>query len=247
MYHDSEESYLKAKRLLKDRFGNPERVTAAYVNKALKWPNIPSEDAAALNQYSLFLLECMNTLNDLHYTNEMEHSMSMKVIVSKLPFKLRSKWRDTAYKIQKSTGARVKLADLTTFIEEQSDILNNSPFRDILDGAKPSARTKGKRENINGQHQRNFATKATNEDGSSSNSDASTKRSETLMKDASTSTFQQNSAHEQPCVYCKGDHVLDACKRLCHRSFEEKLRFLRPRGICFGCLKTGHMKRDCKG
>ena len=89
MYHDGQESYLKAKGLLKDRFGNPERVTAAYVNKVLKWPNIPSEDAAALNQYSLFLIECTNTLNDLHYTNEMEHSTSMKIIVSKLPFNLR--------------------------------------------------------------------------------------------------------------------------------------------------------------
>mgnify|MGYP002803550436 CR=1 FL=1 len=38
---------------------------------------------------------------------------------------------------------------------------------------------------------------------------------------------------------------MNVCKRLSDRSFEEKLRFLRPRGICFGCLKGGHLKRDC--
>ena len=50
-----EGSYLKAKALLKSHFGNCQRVTVAYVNKALSWPNIPSEDASALNKYALFL------------------------------------------------------------------------------------------------------------------------------------------------------------------------------------------------
>ena len=74
----------------------------------------------------------------------------------------------------------MKLADLTTFIEEQSDILNNSPFRDILDDVKSSVKAKDKRKNINVQHQRNFATKAAKEDCPSNNSNASMKKSEIL-------------------------------------------------------------------
>lgn len=48
------------------------------------------------------------------------------------------------------------------------------------------------------------------------------------------------------CLFCGGEHSLDVCNKLTRRSHSEKMNFLKTRGICFGCLHTGHISRDCK-
>lgn len=48
------------------------------------------------------------------------------------------------------------------------------------------------------------------------------------------------------CLFCEGAHALDSCKRLVERSHAEKMNFLKKKGICFGCLCTGHFSCDCK-
>lgn len=48
------------------------------------------------------------------------------------------------------------------------------------------------------------------------------------------------------CLFCEGKHALDSCKVLIGKSHGEKMSFLKKKGICFGCLCTGHISRDCK-
>lgn len=48
------------------------------------------------------------------------------------------------------------------------------------------------------------------------------------------------------CLYCACDgHVLEQCQSLGERSHREKLDFLKEKGLCFGCLNTGHISRSC--
>lgn len=56
-----ERGYAKAKTLLKEQFGNEQKITSAYMDKALSWPPIKAEDVKALQDYSLFLRGCCNT------------------------------------------------------------------------------------------------------------------------------------------------------------------------------------------
>ena len=54
-------------------------------------------------------------------------------------------------------------------------------------------------------------------------------------------------AHSKPCVYCKGDqHSLTVCRKLKSKLHKEKIDFLRSKGLCFACLKHGHMSSSCK-
>lgn len=55
-----ESGYVVAKELPQQHFGNKYKIGSAYMEKALAWQTIKSEDVKALQVYSLFLRGCCN-------------------------------------------------------------------------------------------------------------------------------------------------------------------------------------------
>lgn len=64
---DPGQGFPEAKRLLKECFGDKYKISIAYLNKALNWPTIKSDDTKALEAYALFLTNCNNAMSDLDY------------------------------------------------------------------------------------------------------------------------------------------------------------------------------------
>lgn len=85
----AESGYREARRLLQYHYGD--EFASAYIEKALKWPQIKSEDGKMLNAYALFLTGCHNTMQDVDYMAEMDNATNMRVIISKLPYKMRER------------------------------------------------------------------------------------------------------------------------------------------------------------
>lgn len=56
----SDHGYAVAKNLLLEHFGNPHKIATAYINKALSWQTIRTDDTKALQSYALFLRGCCN-------------------------------------------------------------------------------------------------------------------------------------------------------------------------------------------
>ncbi len=52
----------------------------------------------------------------------------------------------------------------------------------------------------------------------------------------------------QKCLYCDHpSHKLEDCRKLFSKTSEERIKFLRSKGLCFGCLKqASHRCKDCK-
>lgn len=69
---DPDKGYCKAKKLLKEHFGNKYRISVAYINKALSWPTVKADDGEALNSLALFLTSCSNAMIDLEYIEELD-------------------------------------------------------------------------------------------------------------------------------------------------------------------------------
>ena len=67
------------------------------MEKALGWSPIKSEDIKALQAFALFLRVCSNAMEDVSYMSEMNMPSNMRAIILKLPYRLREKWRNTAY------------------------------------------------------------------------------------------------------------------------------------------------------
>ena len=54
------------------------------------------------------------------------------------------------------------------------------------------------------------------------------------------------SAFAPPCTYCAKDHSLEACKVFINQRFTDRTQHLRTKGFCYGCLKSGHIKPNCR-
>ena len=52
----------------------------------------------------------------------------------------------------------------------------------------------------------------------------------------------------ESCFLCKkGSHLLTECRTFGGKSAEEKQAFVMKNGLCFGCLRHGHMSKNCVG
>ena len=243
LHMDSAIGFTEAKRLLKVHFGDEMMISNAYIGKALNWNIIKAEDGKALHNYALFLRSCCNVMGDLGGMEELDLPSNLKLMISKLPYKLKERWRTIVFDILERTGRRAKLRDLVEFMERQARILQDPIFGDLHD---PPANVKP------------FKTKTTTESklhrfkskGSSFATsvamipDTQAGRSENkapVKENLPSSVYNAKS-----CIFCAGKHSLAECQKINTKSHEVKIDFLRDNGLCFGCLRVGHLSRNCK-
>lgn len=93
---NADRGFETAKRLLQEHFGNETRITAVYMDKVLNWPAIKVENVPALQDYALFLRGCNYAMSDLHDMRELNMSANLKIVIWKLPYKLRESFRNMA-------------------------------------------------------------------------------------------------------------------------------------------------------
>ncbi|KAK0142970.1 hypothetical protein N1851_018927 [Merluccius polli] len=209
--------YREAKQLLQKHYGDELRIASAYIDKALKWQQVKSEDGKALSAYAMFLIGCLNTMKDIEYLDEMDNPTNLRTVVSKLPYKMRERWR----------GRRAKFADLVKYIDRQAKISSDPLFGNIPD-SRPT--TTGKVD-----QKENFATNVSAENKSPQ---------ETYAKPATSN--KAVSAFEKPCLYCQQSHTLASCSKIKAQPHKDRVDFLKSKGLCFGCLVPGHLSKFCK-
>ncbi|GAA6081464.1 uncharacterized protein LOC117538615 [Tachysurus ichikawai] len=133
LHMDARRGYAEAKRLLKLNFGDEVKITSAYIEKDLSWCNIKGDDGKPLNAYALYLRGCCNAAEDLPNMFDLDLPSNLRHIISKLPYKLREKWRNTSCDLFERTHNRAKFKDVVVFIEKQSKILQDPLFGNIQD------------------------------------------------------------------------------------------------------------------
>lgn len=111
--------YREARQLLYQQYGDSLKIIMAYIEKALKWPQIKTDDVKGLNAYSLFLIGCQNTMQDVVYMEEKDNPTNVRAILPKLPYKMREQWYNVAFEMQETKGRRARCADLVDYIDRQ--------------------------------------------------------------------------------------------------------------------------------
>ncbi|KAL6473214.1 hypothetical protein MHYP_G00194020 [Metynnis hypsauchen] len=141
-------AYREARALLDCHYGDELTIANAYIKKAMEWPQIKPEDRKGLNTFALFLIGCCNAVNDVDYMDEMNNPTNMKCILSKLPFKLKEKWRSYAYDIKERRKKRARFPDLVDFVYHQAKVVNDPLFGDILDATIGNQGNSKKKANV---------------------------------------------------------------------------------------------------
>ncbi len=122
---DATQGYRIAKDQLEKEYGNTYHVanayhvSNAYLTKLEKWPAIKPEDGKALRELSIYLQSCANCMKDIKAMNQLNIGKEMLAIVDKLPYGLRSCWRDRTLEITRKSGS-VVFADLVAHFESAS-------------------------------------------------------------------------------------------------------------------------------
>lgn len=66
------------------------------------------------------------------------------------------------------------------------------------------------------------------------------------VKTSASDSKRENKPEAVTCPLCKGPHDLDACKSFLSMSLAERRDVIRSKALCLGCLKWGHMRKDCR-
>lgn len=171
---------------------------------------------------------------------ELDMPTNMRAIMTKLPFKYREKWRTKAHEVLERYNRRACFKDLVAFIERQVKIISDPLFGDIQDTASGSPALKSvnkfkshsKFGKVRGS---SFATTVTVVDAAKA-----TGRSNPV-------SLKQDSKErvKDECVCCSQFHRLEECPKLKGKKHKDKIDFLKEKGMCFGCLCSGHRSKDC--
>ena len=114
---DSERGYNAALKEFRDRYGDTDVIAQSYIKKALDWPIIKTDDAKALDSFSIYLKECQFAIENVEAARMLEYSENVKLLVKKLPYYLHEKWRNIVYDLKEKRQI-VKFHHLVNFAKK---------------------------------------------------------------------------------------------------------------------------------
>jgi len=82
LHLDRNSGYIEAKKLLKEKYGDPYKISNAYIKKINEWPHIRSGDELALDRLSIFLGQCRSAMSTLTFLSILNHPHNLQSMVS---------------------------------------------------------------------------------------------------------------------------------------------------------------------
>ncbi|XP_014671510.1 PREDICTED: uncharacterized protein LOC106812201 [Priapulus caudatus] len=124
---DPAAGYTRAKQLLKERFGNSNRVAEAWISKVTRGPPIPANEPRQLRDMADELKTCYETLVAMDYARELQPQRVLLDIVERLPQFIRHRWLRVARDNQRR-GHPPDIRNLVDFVEDIAEEQNDPVF-----------------------------------------------------------------------------------------------------------------------
>ena len=232
-----EEGYKRALFLLNREYGQPALLATAYRSKAESWPKVKSGDRVGLNRFYVFVTSISSAKignKELESTDGYEF---LRTLASKLPTPLQQKWIREVGK-SRETQKNLTLEDFEAFIGQLARDENDPRIAGL--GYQARSQSKATDTPRKGTHA--CATTVKPADGVSEKNHSTGKPPK-----KSSNTTRKNLAERWPCLYCEGPrHAIADCRKFSSLKASEKSEHCKKRGLCFGCLNPGHVKRMCQ-
>ncbi|MEL7308794.1 MAG: DUF1759 domain-containing protein, partial [Pseudomonadota bacterium] len=212
--------YPTAMKLLHEKYDNDFNIASAFIDKIEAWPNIKPEDGQGLEKFNVLLISCLNYAKDIKALEQLNSPKEMLAILSKLPYKLREKWRSHVLYLQEQSE-KVTFEKLVQFIKREAKIINMPVFG-----------------NLKGPQTKPSPLQQTSELKQFSNS----RRTTSMI----TAVDKKQISVKLSCICCgKDNHSMDNCQEFKNLTYEKKRELIKENNLCFGCLKKGHRSKDC--
>ena len=121
----TKDTYKRAQKTLKERFGDPFRIYEAYKDKLRNW--MPCVTSADRQEFSNFLIMTQETMKSMKHLKELESYSTIRELAARLPTFYGNKWRENAKKLEAKCGEH-SFANFAEFTQEVSLDANHPVF-----------------------------------------------------------------------------------------------------------------------
>ena len=217
LIYQNEEAYTVARQWLRSRYGSPSIVGQAFIDKLASWPKIGNNQPSDLQHFSEFLVQVMEVKKNIKGLEILDFAPESTKVVQKLPLYLQHKWRERVLSWKHNSNTYPPFEELVYFVELYSEEANIPELKCLSGSSSYRSQSSVRRE---------------------------TKSSRTLA----TNTRQKElfATDNEVCAYCTERHHIDRCDKIWEIPKEERLQFLKDKGLCFACgSSTSHRSRSC--
>ena len=120
------DGYKLALKLLKDRYGNDDVISRAWIDRILDRPKM--KDTRGLRAYADDLRTCKETLTAMECLQELETRSSLKTIIAKLPDRECDRWLKVNYDIKSQKKRNPNLEDIIDFVDRVAQEVSDPVF-----------------------------------------------------------------------------------------------------------------------
>jgi hypothetical protein len=219
------EAYKRAVALLTRDYGHPALLAEAYRTEAQEYPRVPSGDKEKLKKYATFITNCYTAKMGNDVMTSMDSHDFLRLLASKLPVPIQQRWIAQVGRYREEQSRSTKMEDFERFVGHFSRDENDPRIAGLGYQGRGQVKPENNRK---GGPTRAYATEAM-----------------TQASSQSTCT-KKNMAEQWPCLYCQGPrHSVADCRQFKMLEAEERSDYCKKKGLCFGCMNKGHMKKNC--
>ncbi|XP_064637074.1 uncharacterized protein LOC135493581 [Lineus longissimus] len=221
---DSSQGYVRARAILKERFGNEFVITKAWLDRVSLGKAIRAADSGGLQVFADDLNSCLEVFVSMNKVSEIDTMRSIRVMSERLPLHLQNRWRRKAVETARVTGNYPNIAEFVKFVSlaatEANDPLFGTPGHYNDSTAKEHSNAK--------EHSHRKTEKTSGRTLVTQNADDS------------------RGASQRICQMCKSeDHAIWHCTAFKEKNIPDRWQVAKDRKLCFRCLSSFHLGENC--
>ena len=225
---EPEEGYLKAKRLLAERFGDVFKVSNSWMEKVSNGPIIKPGDREALQELADDLGSCAMTLKATGRLAQINNEDRLVKILGRCPGFVKSRWQSHVQDIR-TKGREPNIEDVQRLAKTIALEKNDPVYGKLMDGeGKDSAAT-----TKTGRRMGQATIRPTSQ------------RNMNFSVQTNGENIKQIGEHVK-CYYCEKNHKVDSCEEFKKLNGEEKFKVIRAKKLCDNCLSSFHYAAGCR-
>ena len=211
--------YKDALRTLERKFGRPQAVVSAHLDKLNIFPPLKMHKSDNIINYSGCISSLVGVFKSLSYDSDLKSAALLNTAVQKLPPNMKESW--SLFTVNKH-WVKPTLLDLNDWLKEKAEA------HDFMKNTATKARTE---DTINSVTRSKVASKAF----------AANKQHKSNLKPQQRSPLTSISS----CIVCKGSHRLWECRVFQEKTHTQRAKVVDEAKLCFSCLHDKHMFRQC--
>ena len=202
--------YREALRTLERKFGQPQAVVGAYLEKLSNYPAVKMHSSDSIVSYALVITSLVSVFQSLSYETDLKSDSLLNLAVSKLPPNMKEGW---SLHTVKRNLLRPTLLDFNTWLQEKAEAH---------------------------ERMRTISKKASAEEQPSLGSEKTTSKvfaSTTEQRKSTKVSTSKEPRKSVICLVCKANHPLWRCTVFKEKTPTQRAKLVAENQLCFSVFK----------